>query len=135
MGVKQSSCHRLEHLGKIINRLIYQFSSNKSGFIEGSAIKVKSRSFVIKRIAALALAVAMLAGPASALASDDKAKPENKAKDEKPLKDKENPLLIGKRDLNKGSLNFYSLEKEMGIGRRLAAEVDHKAKFITDPAI
>jgi predicted Zn-dependent protease len=96
--------------------------------------KVKLKSFISKRVAALALAVAMLAGPASAFAADDKAA-EKKAKDAKPLKDKQNPLLIGKRDINKGSLNFYSLEKEIGIGRRLAAEVDQKAKFITDPAI
>jgi hypothetical protein len=30
---------------------------------------------------------------------------------QKPLKVKENPQLIGKRDINKGQLNFYSLEK------------------------
>ncbi len=95
---------------------------------------MKFHSIVSKRVAALALAVALFGAPlfggsASALAAD------NKAKDVKPLKDKENPLLIGKRDINKGSLNFYSLEKEMTVGRRLAAEVDQKAKFITDPVI
>src|SRR5688572_20795511 len=29
---------------------------------------------------------------------------------QEPLKEKENPQLIGKRDINKGQLNFYSLE-------------------------
>ena len=56
-------------------------------------------------------------------------------KDEKPLKDKDNPLMIGKRDINKGNWNFYSADKELGIGRQLAAEVERKAKFITDPAV
>ena len=41
-----------------------------------------------------------------------------------PLADRDNPLLIGKRDLNKGQLEFYSLDKEIAIGRQLAAEVD-----------
>lgn len=53
----------------------------------------------------------------------------------KPLKDKENPLMIGKRDINKGNWNFYSADKEFGIGRQLAAEVERKAKFVTDPAV
>lgn len=51
------------------------------------------------------------------------------------LDDKDNPLLIGKRDLNKGSINFYSLEKEVALGRQLAMEVDQQSKLITDPFI
>jgi beta-barrel assembly-enhancing protease len=101
---------------------------------------MKIHSIISKRVAALAIAACMLAGPAAALGADNKNTAENKNtesknKNAKPLEDKENPLLIGKRDINKGSLNFYSLEKEIGIGRRLAAEVDQQAKFITDPAI
>ncbi len=107
---------------------------------------MKLHSIASKRVAALALAVAMLAAPAAAFGAGNKTAADNKnaaesknaeskSKDAKPLTDKENPLLIGKRDINKGSLNFYSLEKEIGIGRRLAAEVDQQAKFITDPVI
>ncbi len=51
------------------------------------------------------------------------------------LSTKENPELIGKRDINKGQLNFYSLDKEVALGRRLAAEVDREGKFIEDPII
>lgn len=51
------------------------------------------------------------------------------------LDDKDNPLLIGKRDLNKGSINFYSLEKEVALGRQLAMEVDQQSKLITDPFV
>jgi beta-barrel assembly-enhancing protease len=54
---------------------------------------------------------------------------------EKPLKDKENPQMIGKRDINKGQINFYSLQKEIAIGRQMASEVDRRQKFVSDPFI
>jgi predicted Zn-dependent protease len=54
---------------------------------------------------------------------------------QKPLDDKNNPLLIGKRDINKGQLEFYSLEREVAIGRQLAAEVDRSSQIINDPVI
>jgi predicted Zn-dependent protease len=54
---------------------------------------------------------------------------------QKPLEDKNNPALIGKRDINKGQLEFYSLEREAAIGRQLAAEVDRTAPIINDPEI
>jgi predicted Zn-dependent protease len=54
---------------------------------------------------------------------------------QKPLDDKDNPLLIGKRDINNNQINFYSLAKEAAIGRQLAAEVDRESKFVTDPII
>jgi predicted Zn-dependent protease len=54
---------------------------------------------------------------------------------QKPLDDKDNPLLIGKRDINKGQIEFYSLDKEIALGRQLAAEVDRETKFVTDPLI
>jgi predicted Zn-dependent protease len=54
---------------------------------------------------------------------------------QKPLDDKDNPLLIGKRDINNHQIDFYSLEKEMALGRQLAAETDRQSKFVTDPVI
>lgn len=56
-------------------------------------------------------------------------------KNQKPLSEKENPLLVGKRDINKGSMNFYSLEKEVALGRQLAAEQDRASEFVTDPIV
>jgi predicted Zn-dependent protease len=53
----------------------------------------------------------------------------------KPLDDKDNPLLIGKRDINNNQINFYSRDKEAAIGRQLAAETDKQTKFVTDPVI
>jgi predicted Zn-dependent protease len=54
---------------------------------------------------------------------------------QKPLADKDNPMLIGKRDINKGQIDFYSLDKEVALGRQLAAEVDRESKFVTDPTV
>jgi predicted Zn-dependent protease len=54
---------------------------------------------------------------------------------QKPLREKENPQLIGKRDINKGQLNFYSLEKEVAIGRRMAAEMNRYSKLLDDSVV
>jgi len=70
------------------------------------------------------------------LAAGAYARPADKKQQKtEPLKDRDNPLMIGKRDINKRSLNFYSLDREIRIGQELAAEVDREAKFITDPVI
>jgi beta-barrel assembly-enhancing protease len=49
----------------------------------------------------------------------------------------EDPSLIGKRNINKGIIAKMSgsTEKEVRLGRELAAEVDRQAKFIEDPVI
>ncbi len=58
----------------------------------------------------------------------------------KPLSDKENPALIGKRKINNGTDKFFgwlggSQEKEMAIGRQLAAQVEQQAKLVDDPMV
>ncbi len=55
----------------------------------------------------------------------------------KPLSEKEDPRLIGKRKLNSGIIASMSggLEKEVNLGRQLAAEIDRQAKFVDDPVI
>jgi beta-barrel assembly-enhancing protease len=55
----------------------------------------------------------------------------------KPLSEDEDPSLIGKRKVNKGLIAKMSMsvEKEVAMGRQLAAEVDRQAKFIDDPVI
>src|SRR6266545_90581 len=47
---------------------------------------------------------------------------------------KKDPEEIGNRDVGKG-VNFYSLEKEIGLGKQLAQEVERQAKIIDDPVI
>lgn len=41
---------------------------------------------------------------------------------------------IGNRDVGKG-INFYSLEKEIALGRQMAQEVQREAKLLDDPII
>ena len=55
----------------------------------------------------------------------------------KPLSEKEDPRLIGKRNINKGFIASISggMDKEVALGRQLAAEVDREAKFIDDPVV
>lgn len=55
----------------------------------------------------------------------------------KPLSEEEDPRLIGKRNINKGLIAKMSggVDKEVALGRQLAAEVDREAKFIDDPVI
>src|SRR5208282_54867 len=47
---------------------------------------------------------------------------------------KDDVNAIGNRDVGKG-LDFYSLEHEIALGKKLAQDVDRSAKFITDPVI
>src|SRR5215468_5009394 len=49
-------------------------------------------------------------------------------------KPKDNPEEIGNRDVGKG-VNFYSLEKEIALGKQLAQEVERQGKIIDDPII
>jgi predicted Zn-dependent protease len=55
----------------------------------------------------------------------------------KPLSVNEDPAMIGKRNINKGVIAKMSgsTEKEVRLGRELAAEVDRQAKFVDDPVI
>lgn len=58
-----------------------------------------------------------------------------------PLSTKEDPAQIGKRKINGGTGDKFfgwlggSQEREMAIGRQLAAEVEQQAKMVTDPVI
>ncbi|MDT5294030.1 MAG: hypothetical protein QOJ76_910 [Acidobacteriota bacterium] len=55
----------------------------------------------------------------------------------RPLSEKEDPRLIGKRKINGGFIASISggMDKEVALGRQLAADVDRQAKFIDDPVI
>lgn len=82
---------------------------------------------IFRQTLSLALTAALVVTPV--LAQD------NSKSKLKPLDTKNDPTLIGKRDINKGSISFYSLDREVAIGRQLAAEVDGSAKLVTDPLI
>ena len=55
-----------------------------------------------------------------------------KAEDKK--KPKEDVEAIGERDVD-GGMNFYSLEKEIALGKQMADEVEKTSKIVTDPVI
>src|SRR5690242_3400474 len=44
------------------------------------------------------------------------------------------PDQIGNRDVGKG-VNFYSIEKEIALGKQLATEIEREAKIIDDPVV
>jgi len=64
--------------------------------------------------------------------------------DQKPIPQKDNPDVkagskddvdaIGNRDVGKG-VNFYSLEREIALGKQAAQEVERTAKLIDDPVV
>ena len=74
---------------------------------------------------------------------NDAQQPEAK-KDEPPIPQKDKPDVkpgskadveaIGNRGVGKG-VNFYSLEREMALGKSLAQEVERSAKLIDDPVV
>ena len=64
------------------------------------------------------LLVLSLAAPNNGLAGDKKKDPDE----------------IGNRDVGKG-VNFYSIEKEIALGKGLAQEVERQAKIVNDPVI
>jgi beta-barrel assembly-enhancing protease len=52
-----------------------------------------------------------------------------------PLSENENPLLIGKRNINKNQINFYSVGKQIALGRQLAQEFEERSKLIDDAGL
>jgi len=57
------------------------------------------------------------------------------AKDNKNARNpKKDPDQIGNREVGKG-VNFYSLEKEIALGKQMAQEVERQAKLIDDPVV
>lgn len=92
----------------------------------------------VRKVMCAAL-VAGLLFPGVSVFAGDKDKKDDKDKtstaSSKKLEEKQNPDLIGKRNINKGQWNFYSLEKEAGLGAGLAADLDRQLKFINDPIV
>jgi predicted Zn-dependent protease len=93
------------------------------------------RTRFFRQTIALILAFALANTYTLAQDSDKSKKKSSQNSLSKTLDDKNNPALIGKRDINKGTIQFYSIEKEVAIGRQLAAEVDRSSKIINDPLI
>ncbi len=101
-------------------------------------------TFATQWMAAL-LAAALVCTPMEAASKDQTTqKNQGQAQSEPPLPEQTNPNVkpgsesdvnaIGNRNVGKG-LDFYSLQKEIAIGKQLSQQVDQQAKFINDPVI
>jgi predicted Zn-dependent protease len=55
-------------------------------------------------------------------------------RDDKKTNPKTDPDAIGDRNVS-GKVNFYSLEKEIALGKQLAQQVERQSKVINDPVI
>jgi len=94
--------------------------------------------YKVTRISVAFLLTFLLAAPAPA---QDKTSPD-KSQQDKTQKEKDQKKVkngdvdnIGNRNINKGSINFMSLEKEIALGRQMAAEIERGVKLCDDPVI
>ena len=111
---------------------------------------------LLRHISGLLLATALFAGPALAVPQSQPPQDQGqapaqtqqpaappKAPQEQPVpqqaqvspkNSKEDVEAIGNRNVGKG-VNFYSLEKEIALGKQLAQEVERSSKMIDDPVV
>jgi len=69
-----------------------------------------------------------------ALAFPYAALPNDKDKHEKQTTNSNDPDQIGDRNVS-GKVNFYSLEKEIALGKQLAQQVERQSKVVNDPVV
>ena len=81
----------------------------------------------------IVLGVGPIIGHIMAGQSDDADTKTNQKTDQK-KNSKDNVDAIGERDVGKG-MNFYSLEKEIALGKALAQQVEQQSRLIQDPVI
>ncbi len=90
------------------------------------------------RKASVRILVALaLAAPVSMPAAQDDASsaPKQTQQKQKKIKDKKKDVeAIGDRNVGSG-VNFYSIEKEIALGKQLAQEIERQARIIDDPII
>lgn len=86
----------------------------------------RGESHMLDKLSRIAMAFLLLAATTNPTIAAEQKKPKNSDVDN-----------IGNRDINKGfrNLNFTSLEKEIALGRQLAAEVERQVKLVDNPII
>jgi len=114
-------------------------------------MKELTRQFLSLALASALITGPALAGPRRGASQDPQQQPPppqqsqdpSKAKQDtpvqqqdevKPKNSKEDVEQIGNRGVGKG-VNFYSLEKEIALGKQLAQEVERSSKLIDDPIV
>jgi predicted Zn-dependent protease len=89
----------------------------------------------MRRILAAQLCLSLaLSGVVFAGDKTDTAKATQSAEKKKKKNEKKDPDEIGNRDVD-GGVNFYSLEKEIALGKQLAQDIERQAKIVDDPVI
>jgi predicted Zn-dependent protease len=83
----------------------------------------------------LTLSLLLLATPVLAQTKSANKNDKPATAQKSPLAEDEDPAMIGKRNINKHQINFYSIEKEVAIGRQFSREVDQSAKLVEDPIV
>jgi predicted Zn-dependent protease len=92
--------------------------------------------YKVSRIWITLATVLLLAVPSASFAqSKSDSQKDQKQTDKKSNKKNGDVDNIGNRNINKGSINFISLEKEIAMGRQMAAEIERQAKLVEDPTI
>ncbi len=76
----------------------------------------------VKELLLVLLLIGIAVSPMAAADNDKKKKP------------KEDIEAIGNRDVGKG-MNFYSLEKEIALGKSLAQQVEQQSRLVQDPVV
>jgi beta-barrel assembly-enhancing protease len=101
------------------------------------------RNRVLSLATAMALSLTAGFGQDPAKKADDKKPAEAKtaetkktadAKDAKKKPTKKDPDQIGNRDV-RGGLNWYSIEKEIAIGKQYSQEIERQVKIVDDPMV
>jgi predicted Zn-dependent protease len=92
-----------------------------------------------QRAKGLALVLLLLTlGASLTMAGDDGAQGDQKSNEKTDQKKNKNSRsdvdAIGDRDVGKG-MNFYSLEKEIALGKAMAQEVEQQSRLVQDPVI
>src|SRR6476619_5971735 len=85
-------------------------------------------------VAALMLVMAPVQSFGAKEESSDAAEKADKTEKKKKKDKKKDTDAIGDRDVSKG-VNFYSIEKEIALGKQVAQEIERQAKIIDDPVI
>ena len=90
------------------------------------------RLFLLASVAVFSFS--LYAGDKTDPAAKTDEKTDKNKKPEKKVAKKKDPEEIGNRDVGSG-LNWYSLEKEIALGKGLAQDVERQAKIVDDPII
>ena len=87
-------------------------------------------------LALIVLVVGLLSAGVAVAGQDDTTAPssDQKAKQKSGKEAKKDVEAIGDRDVGKG-MNFYSLEKEIALGKAMAQQVEQQSRLVQDPVI